>query len=119
MQMPTSYRAASRELLEQAERELTQGDYRQASEKGWGAAAQIVKAVAEQRGWRHDGHYLLYQIVSRLVQEMGDTDIQTLFNAAGGLHINFYENWNAPEGVQIGISDVARLLDKLEPLLED
>ena len=50
------YREDSRRLLDQARRELETGDVRQASEKGWGAAAQIVKAVAEKRGWRHRGH---------------------------------------------------------------
>ena len=45
------YRDDSRSLLAQARDELARGDVRQASEKGWGAAAQILKAVAEQRGW--------------------------------------------------------------------
>ena len=36
----------SRTLLAQARAELTQHDVRQASEKGWGAAAQMLKAVA-------------------------------------------------------------------------
>ena len=44
------YREASRHLLAQAHGELYAGDVRQASEKGWGAAAQVVKAIAEQRG---------------------------------------------------------------------
>ena len=48
-----TYRDSSRLLLEQATRELSAGDLRQASEKGWETAAQIVKAVAAQRGWQH------------------------------------------------------------------
>ena len=50
------YHQQSRHLLTQALRELDQGDLVQASEKGWGAAAQMVKAIAEQRGWRHRAH---------------------------------------------------------------
>ena len=46
----------SRRLLEQAEREYRAGDVLQASEKGWGAAAHAVKAIAEERGWEHDRH---------------------------------------------------------------
>ena len=38
-----TYREASRQLLAQARAELDAGDLRQASEKAWGAAAQIVK----------------------------------------------------------------------------
>jgi hypothetical protein len=41
-----AYHEASMVLLEQAEAELAVGDARQASEKGWGAAAQVVKAAA-------------------------------------------------------------------------
>ncbi len=53
------YHAASRYLVQQARAELALGDLRQASEKGWGAAAQMVKAVAEFRGWSHRYHGLL------------------------------------------------------------
>ena len=40
------YLESSRILLSQAKTELAAGDVRQASEKGWGAAAQIVQAIA-------------------------------------------------------------------------
>ena len=57
MQNPElTYSHASRELLDQASRELAAGDVRQATEKGWGAAAQMVKAVASRRGWQHNSH---------------------------------------------------------------
>ena len=67
-----TYQDASRLLLEQAQTELAQGDTRQASEKGWGAAAQAVKAVCEERGWEHQTHRSLYKAVARLVRESGD-----------------------------------------------
>ena len=111
-----NYQTASRHLLAQAHEELAAGDTRQASEKGWGAAAQIVKSVAEQRGWEHRNHAALYRVVRRLADETGDEDIRRLFDIAGNLHVNFYENWNNAENVAGGIADVARLLDKLEPL---
>jgi hypothetical protein len=44
----SEYRTASKQLLAQGFTELASGDARQASEKGWGAAAQMLKAVAEQ-----------------------------------------------------------------------
>ncbi len=53
------YNTAGRQLLDQARAELYQGDIRQASEKGWGAAAQMVEAVAKSRGWPHRHHGLL------------------------------------------------------------
>lgn len=45
-----AYQNASRSLLAQGFAELARGDLRQASEKGWGAAAQMLKSIAEQRG---------------------------------------------------------------------
>ena len=116
MQVP-NYRAASRELLAQASAEIAAGDSRQASEKAWGAAAQMVKAVAQQRGWRHDSHPLLFQSAIRLAEETGDDSIVALFGVAGNLHTNFRENWLSPEFVGSGIRSVGHLLDKLEPLL--
>ena len=71
MTQNNEYSGAGRDLLVKAREELAQGDVRQASEKGWGAAAQMLKAVAEQRGWEHNGQALLYQAVRRMVQETG------------------------------------------------
>ena len=112
-----TYQAASRELLQQGRDELAQGDTRQASEKGWGAAAQIVKAVADQRGWEHRNHAALFAVVSRLVDETGDEDIRRLFAVANSLHVNFYENWDTAQNVRGNLEDVERLLGKVEPLL--
>ena len=64
----SEYRIASRQLLAQGFTELASGDARQASGKGWGAAAQMLKAVGEQRGWQHNNHRALYRIVDLLVQ---------------------------------------------------
>ncbi len=76
MTMSTEYhKATSRDFLARASRYLAEGDLLQASEKGWGAAAQAVKAVAEARGWSHNGHRQLYTTIDRLVRETGDEDI--------------------------------------------
>ena len=111
------YHASSRHLLAQARSELDAGDVRQASEKGWGAAAQIVKAIAEQRGWTHRGHAQLFDAVTTLAQEAGDDDIDRLFELASALHTNFYEDWYGAGRVKRGLNDVEQLLDKLEPVL--
>ncbi len=113
-----AYHAASRELLAQGLDELERGDIRQASEKGWGAAAQMIKAVSEARGWRHSRHRDLFVAVERLVDETGDGGISNLFQTAGVLHVNFYENWLDAETVRDGLSDMERLLDTLEPLVD-
>ena len=51
-----TYQEAARQLLAQGLEELAEGDSRQASEKGWGAAAQMIKAIAADRDWKHDTH---------------------------------------------------------------
>ena len=49
MQQTRTYREQSRAFLDKAREELDAGDLVLASEKAWGAAAMMVKAVAEQR----------------------------------------------------------------------
>ena len=89
------YVAASYELMGKAHDYLRQGDLRQASEKGWGAAAQMVKAVAEN--WRgsgvvHGRHQDLRALVAGLATAEREPDLDMSFHAAQDLHENFYEN---------------------------
>ena len=56
MATTADHKASSRAMMAQSHSELAQGDLQQASEKGWGAAAQMMKAVAETRGWDHSRH---------------------------------------------------------------
>jgi stage V sporulation protein SpoVS len=103
--------------MTKAEAALAQEDLLQASEKGWGAAAQMVKAIADQRGWIHNGHAPLFQAIRRLVEETGDEQIGVLFHVANALHINFYENVMGGELVAVGLSDIRQLVSRLEQLL--
>lgn len=116
MTVSNEHSITSRELFLKAEEALAQDDLLQASEKGWGAAAHLVKSVAERRSWRHDGHRELYQAVNRLAQETGDNQIRVLFGSASALHINFYENWLPKEMVEAYLVQVAEFLRKLEDL---
>ena len=112
-----NYREASRRLLAQGLEELERGDTRQASEKGWGAAAQMFKAIAERRGWDHRGHRQIRSVASRLSDETGDPDIRRLYRVASDLHTNFYEDLDTPRDVAAGLEDMQSLLDKLEQLV--
>ena len=111
------YKQASEHFLAQARQELAEGDLPQASEKGWGATAQMFKAIAEQRGWEHNRHRHYLRIASRLRAETGDGDIRRLFGSASLLHENFYENELLAEDVADGLDDIAALMDKLIPIL--
>ena len=92
------YQQASEHFLGQARQELADGDLPQASEKGWGAAALMLKAIAEQRGWEHGKHRHLSRVASRLRAETGDRDIYRQFSVANDLHGNFYEDEMASGG---------------------
>ena len=110
------YQDACQTLLEQANVELAAGDARQAAEKGWGAAAQKVKAVCEARSWRHVSHRDLRTAATELSRETGDREIRVLFKAANNLHKNFYEDFYNVDEVGESLVDVRRFIDKLDAL---
>ena len=111
-----SYRQASLHLLEQARTELEAGDLRQASEKGWGAAAQAIKAVCERRSWPHRGHRDLHQTVDRLTEETNNPEFADQFGAASMLHQNFYENWHGETVVRDRLQRVRRFVNLVNDL---
>ena len=80
------YVEQGRRFLNQAREELSRDDLRQASEKGWGATVQLLKAYADERGLEHDRHAKLFGVVrERLVAESNDDDsLRTYFGVAGG-----------------------------------
>lgn len=51
-----TYAKQSRTFLQKSRDYLASGDLHQASEKGWGAAAHMAKAVATARGWEYERH---------------------------------------------------------------
>ena len=104
------------EFLVRAHSYLADDDLLQASEKGWGAAAQAVKAVAEARGWNHNGHRQLHQTIRRLVEETGRSDMRDHFNAANTLHANFYDGFLEAEDISANLQRIERLVEQLRPL---
>ena len=86
----------------------------QASEKGWGAAAQALKAIAEERGWNHNGHGLIVDIIKQVADEQSRPDLLAMFGLAQALHTNFYENRMDYDTIGIYLKDVKTLLPELE-----
>ena len=115
--VPT-YRETSHQLMDQARAELEAGDLRQAGEKAWGAAAQTVKAAAQQLGWEHDSHRGLFAAVKRLADMNGDPEIHALFAYPNYLHGNFYEGtFGVDEVVRyLGLSE--QFIAKIEAILD-
>ena len=83
----------SRRLMAQANYELhTLGDRVQASEKASVAVAHAVKAIGEDRNWRHGSHNLRREIVGLLASEFGLPDLVNMQGIADQLHDNHYED---------------------------
>ena len=108
------YAAMSRDYMARAEDYLKQGDLLQACEKSWGAAACGLKAIAEQRGWHHHSHSLMYDISGQVVDELGRPDLREMFAVARSMHQNFYENWTPEDEVEYGVQRVKEYLAELE-----
>lgn len=119
-QQTREYVVAGYDLMGRAEEYLRDGDLRQASEKGWGAAAQIVKAVAEHwkdHGVTHGRHQDLRALVNGLASSDRVPDLHMMFQAAQELHENFYEN-NAPEYiVQLDLAQTHGFIARILPYL--
>ena len=105
-------------FLREGEKLLAKKDYVQASEKFWGAASQMVKAVAAERGLELRSHGELHRFVAELTKESSDPEVRRLWQSAVSLHQNFYENWLPPEMVEGNVDDVKRFIEKLGKMLK-
>ena len=113
----STYLDQSHAYLTQAHEEFARGDLRQASEKAWGAASQMVKAAAEQYGWRHNSHRQVLIAASQLQELSGDMELSRLFLHAQGLHTHFYEGNLNPDEVADYLEATTRFVDRVEASL--
>ena len=108
------HESLSEKYMKDAEELMKKGDYVQASEKAWGAASQMLKAEAARRGVELRSHSALHRFVITIARERGDEEIRRLWQSAGMLHQNFYENWLPKEMIVENIKDVRKLINKLK-----
>jgi uncharacterized protein (UPF0332 family) len=104
--------------LAEAERLLSEHDYIQAGEKAWGAASQMLKALAAKRGLKLRSHEALHEYLSKVCEESGEAELDRLWGSATTLHQNFYEAWLPPEMVKRRVEDVKQLVRNLRQLEE-
>ncbi len=102
-------------LLE-AEQLLKKNDLPQASEKLWGAAAEIVKAVAATKGVELGTHASLWAFVEELDRQNPALGLIEKFSYAGNLHTNFYENWLSSGYIVRGMVVVKDFVGKMKQL---
>lgn len=110
----------SRRLILQAPGELERGDRLQATEKIWGALAQMLKAQGQQRGWMNlGGHRTVGHIARQLAAEYNDLEIVDAYVASDNGHRNFYDNEMSPPEIADIITVVAGVLPRLENALSE
>ena len=114
------YREQARYFLGKSREYLAEGDLHQASEKGWGAAAWMTKAVAETRGWEYRRHDQFNVVLNNVRVLTGNDQLLGLRGIANDLHGNFYRRGLLLDAAEIALSldRMAELLDLLEPLTE-
>ena len=108
----------AREFLNRSREYLAIGDLHQASEKGWGAAAHMTKAVAVAQGWQYTNHSHFSNVLNEARRQTGNPRFRDLRSIANELHINYYKRDILLEADAIGedIESIAELLTLLAPL---
>ncbi len=114
------FRQQSRLFLARARTYLAEGDLHQASEKGWGAAAHMVKAVAEALGQPYRSHDEFGRRLVGWSRQTGDDRLRQLRLVANELHGNYYKRETLLDAEEIAsnLNDIQELLDRLEPLID-
>ena len=114
------YRQPARYFLRKSRDYLAEADLRQASEKGWGAAAWMAKAVAEAQGGNYTRHDEFADTLNRIRRATGDNRLRTLRRVANELQGYFYtrKRFLDAEDISEGLDRIAELLDVLEPFTE-
>lgn len=113
-----NHSAQAHEFLDKGRAYLAAGDLHQASEKGWGAAAHMAKAVAVAQSWQYTRHSHFHRIMNRAARLTNNTRLPFLHGRAEILHINYYELKEDLDAWQISqdLESVTEMLDILAPL---
>ena len=108
----------SKRYFEQALEMIDEGNHVKAGEMLWGATAEMVKALALNRGLELKSHGEIWDYVTKLSEETEDREILKVFHVANSLHVNFYENWMPPKAVEEDAKFIEALIEKLEKLMK-
>ena len=114
------YESQAREFLANSRNYLARGDLHQASEKGWGAAAHMAKAVAVTQGWEYEKHRDFVIVLNQARRLSDNPRLLDLRSRAETLHGNYYERKRRLDADIIAedIESVAEMLAILAPLTE-
>ncbi len=119
-QSPNDRRAIGKRFIIQARHYLEQGDRLQAGEKAWGAIAQHLKVIGEQRGWNHGSHQRIDNIGRQIVAEFNEAELaNSISEVFHNGHRNFYENMRTLDEMAETIEAAEVALPRLEALQGD
>ncbi len=115
----TEHVQLAKDFLERSKGYFAVGDFHQASEKGWGAAAHIIKAVAAANGWKYEHHDDFSNVVMNARQRYRQPRLREMSRAAEALHVNYYKRREllSPDLIREDIADVERMVNVLLPHL--
>jgi hypothetical protein len=111
------YHELNEKYISDADKLFASKDYPQASEKYWGAAAEITKAYGAETGKVLRIHGELRDFVRKLGNKRPELELMTLFVDAEALHANFCENELAPEGVEKYAQSVRTYVSRMRKLM--
>jgi hypothetical protein len=107
------------EFLGHSDREFTDGDALQGSEKLWGAASHAVMAIAKQRDWRFGKSNHRAVTVERLAQEFDDPLLVSDYGIAEKFHANFYHDFMENESIERYRPIVRRFVQRIADIVNE
>ena len=120
VQAVTEHVDLARKFLRRSREYLAESDLHQASEKGWGAASHIIKAVAAREGWQYEIHDDFGVVVRNARQRYRQPGLSAMSYAAQELHRNYYKRDLLLDGTEIAeqLEEVERMVNILQPFAE-
>ena len=94
------YISLHEKYIKESDEFFKQKNYSQVSEKLWGAAATITKAIAASRNKTIRSHDGIGFYLALIAEELKDKSILDIVSIANSMHQNFYEDNLPPEVIQ-------------------
>ena len=119
-QAVTEHIELAKNFLGRSRTYLENGDLHQASEKGWGAASHIIKAVAAANNWDYESHDAFETVVVNARQKYRQPSLLRMAHAAEALHRNYYRRaqfLNA-DVIEEEIKEVETMVTVLRPFID-
>ena len=116
---PTRLVAQARLHLSRASTHLDRGEIAEVADNSWAAATGVIKAAAIDRGWKHDNLRDIFEVVSRIAQETGDTEFRELLTKAHQLQWHADDGCLPSEWIVDYFDGTAKFVEKMRGLLDD